>query len=396
MELAVTRPIHVCIVTTAHPVDDKRVNAKIAQSLRGAGFRVSWVGPGHAEFDPSLAVRQGIEFVLTKPIRTRLGRLLASRRLKERITEVRDVDVYFAPDPDSVTVALHMAARDHAKVIFDIHEIYHGAQLSRWVLGLEAPVLQEFVRRRISRACAHCDLVVGVSDAVLTPYMAESSRRMVVRSCAPRWFADGPAAEVMGAGRTRFRLMHGMASAARGAPEVLEATKIALGAIPTLQVVMIEAGTPELDPKALEMRALAARLGTRDALELVPGVPIKQMPALLQPCDVGVIAYGRDFGVDSLPNRLFEYMAVGLPVIAPSYSTEVAKIVEAEQCGLLADCEDPASIAAALIRLHGDPEACRAMGRRGREAFLRRHNWEVEVQPLLDRIRNWFPERVAQ
>jgi len=31
------------------------------------------------------------------------------------------------------------------------------------------------------------------------------------------------------------------------------------------------------------------------------------------------------------------------------------------------------------------------MGGRAREAFIKRHNWEVEVQPLIHRIRSWFP-----
>lgn len=389
------RPIHVCIATTAHPVDDKRVNAKIAQSLRGAGFRLSWVGPGHSDFDPSTAFRQGIEFVPTRPIKSRLDRLRSSARLRERIAEVKGVDVYYTPDPDAVPLVLEMAARDRAKVVFDIHEIYHGAQLSRWVLGLKVPPLQAFVRQRIAHAAARCDLVVGVSDAVLAPYTTSASPRLVLRSCAPKWFADGPAADVMGSGRSRFRLMHGLATLDRGAQQVLEAVRIAQASIPALQVVMIAVGRPDMDQKAAEVKAVAERLGLGGGFDLVAGVPIRQMPSLLAPCDAGVIAYGRDLGLDSLPNRMFEYMAAGLPVIAPAYSTEMAKIVTAERCGLLVDCEDPAAIAAALVRLYQDPEESRAMGQRGREAFLQRHSWEVEVRPLIDQIRAWFPGRAT-
>jgi glycosyltransferase involved in cell wall biosynthesis len=60
---------------------------------------------------------------------------------------------------------------------------------------------------------------------------------------------------------------------------------------------------------------------------------------------------------------------------------------------LLVDFEDPQAIAEAIIRLQSDPALCRDMGRRGKEGFLARHNWEVEVEPLLQTIRAWGPAR---
>ena len=388
--------IHVCIVTTAHPLDDKRVNAKVAQTLCSEGFQVSWVGPGHSAFDQSHADRDGMRILVTHANRGRIDRLLAARRLRRRLRKVNNVDVYYAPDPDSAPIALEAARRNGARVIFDIHEIYHGALLDRWLFGMRLPMVREYVRRRISHMCSKCDLVVGVSAAVLDSYIDDSARRLVVRSCAPKWFADQTPADVMGPGRTRFRLMHGMSSMQRGTAAVLAAVEIAVREVPETQVVMLTSGPPEQDPSGRAAMAMAHKHGTLNSLELREGVPIRKMPELLRTCDVGLIAYGRDLGVDSLPNRLFEYMAAGLPIVAPRYSKEIAKVVNSEGCGLLADFEDPSSIAAAIVQLHRDPEACQAMGRRGREAFLRRHNWEVEVQPMLERVRSWFPERAVR
>lgn len=119
---------------------------------------------------------------------------------------------------------------------------------------------------------------------------------------------------------------------------------------------------------------------------------MQDMPDILRSCDVGLIAYDRNLGVDSLPNRIFEYMALGIPIIAPEYSVEIAQIIKTEKCGILADFEDLNSIATAIVRLSRDPVLCREMGTRGRQAFLARHNWEIEVRPLLDRIQAWFSE----
>lgn len=72
----------------------------------------------------------------------------------------------------------------------------------------------------------------------------------------------------------------------------------------------------------------------------------------------------------------------------PIYSTEIKKIIEIEKCGLLVDFEDPSSVANAIVKLWQDPELCKQMGRRAREAFIARHNWDTEVRPLLEKITN--------
>ena len=68
---------------------------------------------------------------------------------------------------------------------------------------------------------------------------------------------------------------------------------------------------------------------------------------------------------------------------------EIAKIIESEQCGILVDFEDPADIARAIMHLWKNPQICREMGQRAREAFLTRHNWEAEVRPVIDCIKKW-------
>lgn len=388
-------PIHVCIVTTAHGVDDKRVNSKIAHSFRKAGFRVTWVGPGNAFYDQKNYNRDGIDFVLGPPIHGRVDRLLAARRIKPLAEKIPDVDVYFSPDPDAAPISARLARKKGARSIFDIHEIYHGALLERWLFGKRIEMAREWMRRRIGRACEACDLVVGVSDSVLDPVFQDSARRLVVRSCAPSWFADGPPADVCGAGRPPFTIMQGKGFLSYGTDSVLKAMELVQREAPGPRVVVMATGDPATDPTAIELRALAERQGITDALVIHHGVPLQEMPEVLRGCDAGLISYQRNLGVDILPNRLFEYLAMGIPVIAPNYAREIARIVDREQCGVLVDFERPEEIARAIIHLSQHPETCREMGRRGREGFLARHNLEVEVEPLLERIRGWYPEKAG-
>jgi len=382
-------PVHVCILTTAHPIDDVRVCHKFAGAFRAAGFCVTWVGPGHATQAMRNYNPYDIEFMLGPPIRTRVDRLLSSRRIRPIAEQNANVDVYYAPEPDSAQLALSLAKNNGAKVIFDIHEIYHGALLDRWLLGFRINLIREYMRRRISLIASQCDLVVGVNNAVLAQYSPPKVSKVVVRSCAPSWFAKGEPADVCGSQRSSFNVMHGKSDLARGTMQVVEAAAMSSAQIRGLRILMFEPANKTNDVGHSSLTSRIKELSVSEVIDVRPSIPMQDMPRVLQSCDAGLIAYGRDLGIDSLPNRLFEYMAIGLPIIAPSYAREIASIIETEQCGILVDFEDPVDISKALVQLSQHPNKCREMGRRSRDAFLARHNWETEVRSVIECIQNW-------
>ncbi|MBZ0253555.1 MAG: glycosyltransferase, partial [Candidatus Methylomirabilis sp.] len=86
--------------------------------------------------------------------------------------------------------------------------------------------------------------------------------------------------------------------------------------------------------------------------------------------------------VAAQPNKLFEYMAAGLPLIASDFPLWRA-IVAGANCGLLVEPLDPRAIAAAIEQILEHPDDADKMGRRGREAVYARYNWNVEAEKLL-------------
>nr|WP_162241222.1 glycosyltransferase [Leifsonia sp. Leaf325] len=85
---------------------------------------------------------------------------------------------------------------------------------------------------------------------------------------------------------------------------------------------------------------------------------------------------------ESLPTKMFEYFAAGMPVIASDFPLW-RSIVEGSECGMLVDETSPASIAQALERYAHDPELLTSHGRNARHLAETRLNWGHEVPVLL-------------
>jgi glycosyltransferase involved in cell wall biosynthesis len=84
----------------------------------------------------------------------------------------------------------------------------------------------------------------------------------------------------------------------------------------------------------------------------------------------------------SLPIKLFEYMAAGLPVISSDFPVW-REVVESANCGLIVDPLDPDAIVAAMQWILDHPDEAEALGRRGRQAVEDQYNWEREGAALV-------------
>jgi len=389
-------PIHVCILTSAHAVDDMRVNHKFGRTLLDEGFRVTWVGPDYAYFDEVGSDENGYDYRLFPSNKYKSGRLVGYLKARRYGSRVRDVDIYYAPDPDSAAIAVRLARRNGARVIFDIHELYHDRHLKRWVRGRIGRMARDLYLNRLNEVCRRCDLVIGVSEGVLEPLRGRPNNRMIIRSCAPAWFAETAPAEAAASPEGGFTIIHGKADLDHSTDVILDALSIARNEIPSLKCIMFDFFLPSGDGFGRdEFCRRVAALDLGDVVDFRPTVPMEKMPAVASRCHAGLIAINHRFAGPCIPNRLFEYMAVGLPTLVPEYAPEIMQIVNEERCSATVDFENPQAVAAAMVWLYRHPQEREAMGRRAREAFLERHNWQVEVQPLLRRIRSWCPERTA-
>ena len=119
---------------------------------------------------------------------------------------------------------------------------------------------------------------------------------------------------------------------------------------------------PSLDLFGEGYRAVARAAGVEDRLILLPPVLSREVVDAAVGADAGVWTLpnlSKNFYY-ALPNKIFEYLASGLPVLAADYP-EARKMVEDNGVGLCFDPYDPRSIATQVNRMAEDPALLRRL-----------------------------------
>jgi glycosyltransferase involved in cell wall biosynthesis len=134
--------------------------------------------------------------------------------------------------------------------------------------------------------------------------------------------------------------------------------------------------------------ARARELGILDtAISFLGLLPHADALRTIAAADIGVIPHhSTELWNSTIPNKLFDYMAAGMPVVS-SDTTPCARIIRETGCGEIFQSGDAQSMADAIVRACSADAATR-MATAGRRAILERYNWEHETATLLDTIRN--------
>jgi glycosyltransferase involved in cell wall biosynthesis len=364
---------------------DSRVE-KEARTLVQAGHEVTIV----ADHAPGLPVREQRDGSLVLRVARRGPRLPGLRfvlhelRLYRTLVRLRP-QILHAHDSNALLPIALAARRLRIGFVYDAHDLWLGRprrERSRLGFALHRAWYAVVERLLIPRA----SVVITVSPPIAR-HLEERHRLRRVRLVAN--YPDDR--EVGEASPTELRALTGGAAidpdrpvalylgglmGGRGLEQLVDAMALTGAA----QLVLLGDGL-----LAAPLRERAAAAGIGDRVHLVAPVP---------PDEVVAVAAGADLGVSpivpsclnyrySLPNKLFQYMAAGLPVVASDFP-QVREIVDGERCGLVADTTAPASIAAAIETILADRAEALAMGERGRAAIRRRLNWSTAAAELLE------------
>jgi glycosyltransferase involved in cell wall biosynthesis len=295
-------------------------------------------------------------------------------------------DIQWGHDLNGLAAAaLAHRGDERSRLVYDSHEIYLEARSSA-----EQPAwARRLVAASERRWVAQSNAVVTVNEALA----AELERRYrpseiaVVHNCPARW-TPGPdsgrtlgTALGLGAGAT-IAIHHGAFARHRGIEE-LAAAMLEPG-LEELHVVLLGSG-----PERRAFERLAREPVRAGRLHVLAAVDPDDLLDWLSGADVGVMPIQATTLNHRLatPNKLFECLAAGVPVVVSDFPG-MRQIVLDEPSGPLGATCDPASpgsIAAAIRSIIELPAADQAaLRQRCLKAAHERWNWEAESVPLLD------------
>jgi glycosyltransferase involved in cell wall biosynthesis len=310
----------------------------------------------------------------------RVNRFLAFWGESARRVAELEPDLIASSDLPGLVGAGRAAKRLGVPHFHDCHELYLESSSFR---ASERAVLQPFERRWLRSA----DSVIAVNESIAQEYGRRYSRvPVVVRNCVPRPHPDLVPVDIRGviglSGSARIVLYQGGFTAGRGL-DVCVTSAIDLPA--DTHLVMLGYG-----PLSGTLAALADRLQVTDRVHLLDAVPPEELGAWTAAADVGLVPYQPVSHNNrlALPNKVFEYTAVGVPVVT-SDLPELRRIAIDEDCGEVYDPFDPLSLARAIgevlepLRYDRHRAAARAFGR---------HNvWETEREILVRELARLCP-----
>jgi glycosyltransferase involved in cell wall biosynthesis len=366
-----------CIIVLNPFVNDSRVR-KTAETIRRSGCRVRVVAleaPGL----PYAEVVDGIEVLRPR---------LRSRRLpRNALTRIISFLEFAVRAAGSVRGSTIVWCNDLGTIV--MARIWRAFLLGkrRWVYDSHEMAINDFPGESRGRIVAKYwleKLSIGAADRVIcvSPEIARAyaflygiRRPSIVLNCPPQ-------ADVLPSSRLRDRLglrsdqriflYQGRLTKGRGIAALIDAFALRDGDADV--VVFMGYGPME--------ETLRNRASGCPRIRLHPAVPPGDLLAWTASADYG-LCFTEDTCLTNrwcLPNKLFEYMAAGIPVVA-SNTPSVARLVRSERFGVIAGGSGPAGINDAIDRvLAMDRDHLR---RAARDAS-RRYNWEAQQSAVLE------------
>ena len=384
-----TPPLKVCMHVLEIGRTDYRV-LREATALVEAGYDVSIVDVEPEHSRPTEEDVQGIHLKhIVNPAwftRTRFKPMFFVKMgwmiLRAAIVMLRTpADIYHSHDENALPACYLVARLRRKPLIFDAHELplENNPNFTRWHR------LTALAKCLFAAALPYCSGIIATSaptaDAIRQEYHVSDvtlvrnfpSYRVVQSSDLLRQYL-GLNQDV------RIVLFQGYLQPSRGLNWLVQAA-------PFLDpnIVIVIMGKDQSGTKA-QLEALIAEKGVADRVKIIPPVPYTELLDWTASADIGLTLVTPDYakaGNVMLPNKLFEYMMAGLPMLATP-GDAVSEFISTYDVGRFLASLEPETIGAAINAILADSDALVRMRHNGLEAAKKQLNWEKEKVQLLE------------
>jgi glycosyltransferase involved in cell wall biosynthesis len=383
-------------IRVVRPDIDRRISnaflpvpERLQRPMRTAVSRAIGLDPEAIALSPR---GPGLVESVRAPLR-RLAEILAYRRRVEpwasAVVAAAPADIYSAKALVALPVVRSAAHRSGGRFVYDIADLHiESGRLARL-----PRVLKSYLYRRERRWMAEAAALVAVTDPLADEVVRRFgvARPVVVMNCRPRWRADEPGPPISARLREALAAMapdilpdapillyQGAFREDQGIEELLPA--LSLPPLRDVPLTAVFLGFGRMEPALLA--AAAAEPGR---IVVLGPVPSDELLAWTAGADVSFVgAPPKTINLRlTVPNKLFESLMAGVPVVVAS-GTAVAALVDRAGVGVVVAPWSAQAIAAALASMLVAPDEARAALRgRARTAALERYNAETEQAGLV-------------
>ena len=358
--------IRICHVTSTSKHHLPRV-VKECRSAAHAGLTAYVVCQGES------SIEDGVDYIGVPPARSRVDRMMRTRRaLIQKALEI-DADIYQIHSPELLPYAVSL--RNLGKiVIFDSHEFY-GLQIMekeyipRSLRGLVAALYMKY-EAHVNKSI---DATIEVCTVSGQDYFEGRCRKRIFISNAVDLNEFSPQGTAPFDKRGSVAYI-GNLSLGRGI------TSLVKGMART-KARLILAGS--FSPVSYENELM--RMPEYSCVDYRGFLKREHLAEVLGDCFAGIstiLHVGQYSRVDTIATKVYEYMAMGLPVII-SDTPYAQKLVEQYKFGIAVDPSSPEEIAQAVRFLQENPALAHELGMNGRRAVQEAFNWGIEEEKLL-------------
>ncbi len=299
-----------------------------------------------------MAGRLGFDLTAVKAVARRIAGPVQYYYLpmfKDAIREVQ-ADIYVGHDLPMLPVALAAAARHGGRAVYDSHELWPEQEMPE----ADRTYWSRVERAAIGRAAAVFTVNLSIAEEMAKRYGVVQPH--VLRNCdfhRPPATRGGLQARLGLAANARVAMFQGRLEPASNLHIVIEAWRH-LSDLP-LHLVLVGNGSLSGD-----LRALAAKAGLSERVHFHPHVARAELPDLTSGAAMGLIPY-RPTCLNTYyctPNKLFEYLASEVPVVATDLP-ELRRLIVGSDVGAVGDTATPEGLADLVrgfhTRLSADP-----------------------------------------
>lgn len=364
--------IQICHITSAHPAFDVRIFYKAAKTLVQVGYKVTLI----AQHTKNETV-DGVKIIALSKPKNRFFRMFGTTWRAFCLALKQKADIYHFHDPELLGVGVFLKIFTKAKVIYDAHEDLAKSIFSRdWLPKMLQKPVSILVKWFEKAASQRCDYIITATPGIENNFHGKkviSIRNFpVIKSNI-----SSPTFSKNKLKKKYFSIIYiGLISEINGITQTIRALEY-LNPKFDARIKLLGKFSPVV------YKIKVKQLKSFEKVDYLGWIPLAKIPSYLAQADAGIIcAPPEPNSLEAEPNKLFEYMFAGLPVIASNFPLW-KKIIEGNNCGICVNPLNPKEIAKAVEYLIKCPEEARKMGENGRKAVLTKYNWENERKNLL-------------